>query len=391
MNRDVHNMKSPSLFLTLILLLALPTSAAEIALKARVVPLCTVVRLGEVADIKATDAQEVERLASVSLMPAPATGKARYLRQRDVQDLLAAQGEDVSQLNFRGATMVQVESNVSGVQPAASTSGEPLSRFRAAWNGQPMPEETLATKAPSQSAMPPLSAARAAELHTELEQLFVKYLEHVSGRKANWRMSFEVPTAKLNLLASATSVLTCMGGNTPWTGRQRFVVTFDTADGLGRIPLHVDVASSQPAVVAVQPIERGRIVTAADIEIREFENLPAATVKRAPVLSVETIIGMEAARTIQTGEMLMTDDVAPQMLVKRGEQIAVYARGGGIQVRTLAKAKQDGARGQLIVVESLGTKKPFQAVVVGEREAVVLAGDSQPSPAAVAERPFRKQ
>ena len=72
--------------------------------------------------------------------------------------------------------------------------------------------------------------------------------------------------------------------------------------------------------------------------------------------------------------------------MKRGEEIAVYARGGGIQVRTVARARQDGARGELIGVESLEAKEPFDAVVTGIarsrgvlRQPGARAGESGPS------------
>ena len=88
---------------------------------------------------------------------------------------------------------------------------------------------------------------------------------------------------------------------------------------------------------------------------------------------------MEATRTIQEGDAIYSDDFRPQLLVKRGEEIAVYARGGGIQVRTIARARQDGARGELIGVESLEAKEPFEAVVTGPREAVVFTASAAPA------------
>ena len=384
-------MMTRTAILALAVLATTPALATEIAIKPRAVPQGTLVRLGDVAEIAAEDSREFERLAALPLMPAPKPGHQRFLRQREIQDMVAVHGEDMGRLKFRGEPTVEVESPVGTVVQTSHQSTAPLSRFRAAWTGQPATVDERNSSAPSTTAASPvLTAAQTEELHAELERLFVEYLERMSGRKANWHVAFEVPSAKLAQLASATSVLTCMGGNTPWTGKQRFVVTFTTANGLGRVPLHVDVVGMQGAVVAIRQIERDQIVTAADIEIQEFENVPVSTVKRAPLTSVESLLGMQAARAIPAGEIVMSDDLRPQLLVKRGEQISVYARGGGIQVRTLARAKQDGARGDLITVESLGAKKPFQAVVVANREAVVFVGNAAPSDDAVAERPFRR-
>ena len=67
-----------------------------------------VVRLGDVAKIKSDDEQEAKRLAAIPLLPAPAPGRQRFIRMREIQDLLAAQGEDMSALNFSGELMVEI-------------------------------------------------------------------------------------------------------------------------------------------------------------------------------------------------------------------------------------------------------------------------------------------
>jgi flagellar basal body P-ring formation protein FlgA len=61
------------------------------------------------------------------------------------------------------------------------------------------------------------------------------------------------------------------------------------------------------------------------------------------------------------------------VLVKRGDSVTVYARGGGIQVKTIARAKENGSLGQPVQLESLETHKTYDAVITGTREAIVLA------------------
>jgi flagella basal body P-ring formation protein FlgA len=139
------------------------------------------------------------------------------------------------------------------------------------------------------------------------------------------------------------------------------------------------VTRQRPVVVTIQPIERGAIITAADVELQSLDDVSTASGYRAPIGSMEQIVGTEAARPLPAGHVVVTSDVQAQLLVKRGEEVTVYARGGGIQVRTLARARQNGARGELVQVESLETRERFDAVVVGHREAVVFAGNTIPS------------
>jgi flagella basal body P-ring formation protein FlgA len=82
---------------------------------------------------------------------------------------------------------------------------------------------------------------------------------------------------------------------------------------------------------------------------------------------------MEARQAIQVGSVIFTDQVQSPVLVKRGEVITVTSQGGGIRVRTSARARQDGAKGNLVQVESLDTKERYDARVVGPHEAAVFA------------------
>jgi flagella basal body P-ring formation protein FlgA len=101
---------------------------------------------------------------------------------------------------------------------------------------------------------------------------------------------------------------------------------------------------------------------------------------------------METKRAIQVGDMITTDAVQPPVLVKRGDAVSVYARGGGIQVRTIARARENGSLGQPVQVESLDTHKTYDAVITGMREAIVYVGSAPAPPETVSERriPFRR-
>ncbi len=126
-------------------------------------------------------------------------------------------------------------------------------------------------------------------------------------------------------------------------------------------------------VVALQPIARGAVITASDVELQMLESVPAATSRRAPVTSIEQLIGMEARQPIVAGDVIFTDKVQAPVLVKRGEIVTVVSQVGSIRVTTTARARQDGSRGELVQLESLGTRETYDAQVTGLREAAVFA------------------
>jgi flagella basal body P-ring formation protein FlgA len=171
----------------------------------------------------------------------------------------------------------------------------------------------------------------------------------------------------------ATSAPVCSGGSAPWTGRQNFVFSFATPDGPAKVQVAADIAEPPiPAIVATRPVARGSVITAADVELRMVEPTTKTSGTRAVAASIEKIIGQEARQPLQTGEIVFADQVKSPLLVKRGDLISVGSQGGGIRVRTSARALQDGAHGELIQIEALESKQRYDARVVGVRQAAIF-------------------
>jgi flagella basal body P-ring formation protein FlgA len=346
-------------------------AAVRVALRERATLNASVVRLSDVAEIEPADEAQSRMLASLPIMPSPAPGKQRFLRRQEIADLLAAHGVDLQELQFAGADQVEVASDAEARgtgRPSAGTSGQHWNRHAAILAGQAGAERR------HDQATPIADTGRGGRVSAELNRAIASYLETKAGQAATWRVSCEVADRYLALLARATAPPQISGGNPPWTGRQRFLVEIRTAEGAMQLPVYAEVgATSIPVVVAVQPIGRGEPITAADVALQAVDHLPAANGRRIAVESVESLIGMEARQSIRAGEVVFSDQVQPPLLVKRGDAITVSSHAGGIRVRTTARARENGARGDLVQVESLETRERFEARVVGPREAAVFA------------------
>jgi flagella basal body P-ring formation protein FlgA len=351
-------------------------SAAEIAIRAQAAPQGTVVRLGDVAEIKAESSTEAKRLAATPLMPTPSAGTERFLRMREIQDLLAAHGENMDQLQFKGELMVEVSTKDSGDDSAAGSSkvgaGE---AHKAAW-------QTGVAKVEDSK---PDAAAPAAKVNTkavqaELTRRAVEYLNRMADQKTSLQVTITVPSEQLALLPADSSTWTLSGGTSPWIGAQRLSVSFPGAAGPDKFTVSAEAAL--PVAVAIRPIDRGAVVTAADVELQPREITGQG--RSAPFTSMDKLIGMESTKAIQPGDVVMAENVQLPVLVKRGDTVTIYARGGGIKVRTIAKARENGSLGQPVQVESLETHKAYDAVVTGIHEAVVFTGSTAPPAAAQA-------
>jgi flagella basal body P-ring formation protein FlgA len=282
--------------------------------------------------------------------------------------MLAANGVEIGDIHFTGADQVAI-SPVRKVQAAAyeeSTkvaAAAPMNRHAVMLAGEQV--DTAEVK---------LSDGQEADYKNELCRVIGDYLKAKSGKAEIGNIDCSLPDRQLAQFAQASSAPTCTGGAEPWTGKQKFTLSFATPAGPAQINVNADVAeAAAPIVVAKRPVVRGNVITAADVEVRTLEPSAKNAGRRGTFDSIEKLIGMEAKQPLQQDETVYADQVQSPVLVKRGELITVSSRSGRICVRTSAKATQDGSKGDLIQVESVDSKQKYDARVVGLREASVFA------------------
>lgn len=340
-------------------------AATTIALRETVEMSTNVVRLGDVANIASSDPAEIRRLSTLPLMPAPANGGRRFLRQREIADLLAAHGVDLRSVAIDGADQVAVQGGPAAA-PAQSTTITPTSTTRLNRRAALLEGHVTAAQ-PAQ-----LDSQAIARLNDDVRSLIARHLKTKFREASHYEIHCDVPQRHIMLLHSATSPPVCEGGTAPWTGQQRFELSFNTPSGPAKFHVYAEIVPpAKPVAVTTRAMARGDVITAADIELQDVGRVPTSD-RRLPFDSIETLIGMEVRQAIPSGSIVMSDAVQSPILVKRGELITVSSQSGGIRVRTTAKALQDRSRGELVQVESLETKQKFDARVIGIREAAVV-------------------
>src|SRR5690349_18237383 len=110
MKLAVNNVKVLIAALALVCIANQAHAAIDVKLRERVAPRGSVIRVGDVAEIVSADRQQARQLAALPLMPAPAPGTEQFLRVREIEDMLSAQGVDLALLHFGGAGQVTISS-----------------------------------------------------------------------------------------------------------------------------------------------------------------------------------------------------------------------------------------------------------------------------------------
>ena len=209
--------------------------AAEFRLRSQCRARGAMVTLGDVAEILATDARQIEILSAMELFPAPSGSRQRFVQIREIQDLLLGQGVPLTEHRFSGSSRVTVLGNapVSVVQ---------------------------------QRALSPSDAKRAEQ---RVCQAVLHHLQQSGAISAgqHWNVRPQLDTEQMRLAANPKHQISVAGGTPPWTGPQRFEATVATGTEPVRFPLDVEVSAPPAAVVAARLLPRGTVVRASDVKL----------------------------------------------------------------------------------------------------------------------------
>ncbi len=332
---------------TALLLVTPEANAAQLMLREQATRHGSIIRLGDVADISAATSVEVETLTSTPLLPAPAPGTVQYLTVARLRDLLVARGIEVDQLTIKGSLLVEIGEALPPVE-STSTVVKP-----------PMPQ---------------------VDGELLVEQAIDQVLQHAStiGR---WRVDIQLSQSQRKQLESLGSDITAHPMQPLRSGRIRFQIR-DTNGTSSELTVVADITKIQSVVVTKHSIARGQLVRAVDVEIREREgNLPSGT-----VADLQLAVGKVALRSFKPDEVVQQNYLRAPWQVRRGETVNAYVRTGNITVRTRAIAKQNGAMGDLIAVETLADKQRLDVTVSGPSEVTVYATGGRVTDYATLER-----
>ena len=133
-----------------------------------------------------------------------------------------------------------------------------------------------------------------------------------------------------------------------------------TLDGR-TLDISADATAQVTRLAVAQPVGRGQLIRAADVAAQP------ALIRRAGDrgLTLAEVVGQEAARTLDVGDVLTPASLAPRMLVRRGQYVSVTLLQNNLDLRTLARALDDGGYGQTVKVKNDLTGEILHVVVTG--------------------------
>ncbi len=156
-------------------------------------------------------------------------------------------------------------------------------------------------------------------------------------------------------------------------GYQTFVVRFCQAGRLiKKAPVSVEAAIEYPVLVAKQKIKRHHLIKPQAVQLKSQRIMRDWDLVCRDEADVQ---GQEAIRVIRKGTRILKNMFRSVPLIHRGDEVKLQIRKGNLTVESLAIAKEDGGRGELIPLENKINKKRLTGRIEGPGLVVIPQED----------------
>lgn len=305
-----------------------------------------VVRLMDVADIRDASGELAHRLEEVELCPAPAAGRSHRLDFETIRGRLAARGIPLSELEFSGTSVIQV-------------------------NG---PEITRLPGEIQQVGGATVSEATQERTTRVVEQAIAKFVRQQAPEAGTVQVALRLtPEQAAMLLASGGARLQVAGGRAPWVGVQDFVVRAMDQRGADRqLVIRCAVTPLPRVLVPRFAIPKGQIIKEEDLVWQQVEKLGDG---EGALVNLPAVVGQETRRTLRPGKTITPHDIRGVPMIRSGELITVYSKVGSVIAQTAAKSGGDGGYGEMIPAVSVVGRERLIVRVAGYHQAFVVTSE----------------
>jgi len=155
--------------------------------------------------------------------------------------------------------------------------------------------------------------------------------------------------------------------------RQRFSAVLTTAADdprAGRFTVSGRYHSMLQVPVLARPMRPDEVIAQGDVvwtSVRQRRLDPNAATDLAQIL------GKTPRRPLRAGQPIRLSQIQAPVLVSKGSLVTVTVRRPNMVLTARGRAKEDGARGEVIRVVNLNSKKIIEAVVSGPGRAAIVA------------------
>ena len=362
------------------------------------------IHLGDVADVFADDEKAADRLEKITLRTSPIPGNSTRIRLDEIRSRLSKFNVEVGAIEFQGSSISLVTRKRQFVTQAGQLTASAASRHRTklASIGRrvPQPRPFRKTELAGHALIPTRAVSSVRDISTadiRLAETVIHDLvrDYMSEWAADWGTPVITPLLAIptvpKLLSAHSGNLKIVSGRplsddifllkiaiptgSVSTTEPSAGMTPSVKASIETVDVRVRVTRRPKVLAARRSIAQGQVIREADLEWREVDDLRNGTSEP------ETVVGMEARRTIREGDFVKVSSVKPPTMIKRDELVKVAVTRGSVRVIRTLQARRDCILNDIISLVppkgSTGEPLPVRVTGRGKAEPLDIESDNE--------------
>lgn len=153
-------------------------------------------------------------------------------------------------------------------------------------------------------------------------------------------------------------------------GDKRFqtVLTYAAHTGTQDIAVRGTLTEMASVVTLTRDLEREEVVVEGDLVVTR---LPKVKVRAGSLTSTAPAVGMATVRNLTHGSIVRSHDLAPPLLVRSNDPIAITYSVPGLLLTAQGRALSDGAKNEVVSIRNLQSNRVVRGRVTGVGEVLV--------------------
>jgi len=317
------------------------------------------VKLKQVCRWSDADAPIFTPIADLTLLHLSDRVPFHAISVEQIRQTLHEAGVNVAMINFAGATSCSITR--TDVQ---SDSQQTVQQWLDAHQGD------AAKTTPAAAAAPVLASASNPTPDPNLRTLRDLLVADLSRRlnipSETLQLTFSPQDEKVLALAEPIFKFDVRPSRARALGNVSWEVTIFTDSANKKLILSAEARAWEDQVIAARPLRMHKVLAESDFAVHHLlvDSLPGR-----PLLRLDQCVGQEAAEDISPGTVMTAQLVNAVPLVKPGQLVTITLRRGSVQLRSVARAMEEGSLGQTIRVRNENTRDMLDVTVTGAQEA----------------------
>jgi len=311
------------------------------------------VKLKQVCRWSDADSAVFTPIADTTLLQFSGTDSYRTISMEEINQTLHEAGVNVAMINFTGSTSCTI------------------SRSDAQADSQQTIQQWIDTQQPAAGSATPVQtpvtdAKPDPNFHTLRDLLVADLSQRLSIPAETLQLTFSAQDDRLLSLAEPVFKFDVQPSRARALGNVSWQVTVQTDSASRKVILNATARAWLDEVVVAQPLAIHKVLEAADFTARRelVDSLP-----NRQLLHLDQCVAQEAAEDLRPGTVMTAQLVNPVSLVKPGQLVTIELRHGSVELRSVARAMEQGSLGQTIRVRNENTRDTLDVTVTGNQEA----------------------